>query len=521
MNIELAEKIISNLNTSGVSEFIVCAGARNAPFVKILGASDGARVRFFYDERAAGFYALGRTRQSGRPVAVITTSGTAAAELLPAAIEAYYSGVPLVLVTADRPQNFRGSGSPQTIEQVGLFSYYAQKTLDLSKPEDVPAEFTFHSTLHLNVCFSEPLLDRKITALQLRDANVSLSERSGAANNGEVSRFFSTVKKPLVLASALPASVRGRVLEFLSNLNAPIYAEAQSGLRECQRLLPLILKSGEAMLKPENILREFDGVLRIGSVPTVRLWRDLDLTLAKMPVLSVSDTEFSGLAREVKTAVTFSSLFSYSAVGAAPKHDGLTIDSQNYIKLGDLFARLPLAEPSLFRRLSRVIPPDDLIFVGNSLPIREWDFAADYAHPHENVFANRGANGIDGVISTFIGMSKTQCENWLVIGDLSALYDLNALSFAEPGKRLRIVVVNNNGGQIFTRMFNDSHFVNPHTLNFQKWAEMFGFEYVTSDLSEPLDLKSERVVIELKPDNSQSEKFWVSYTEVTRPEVTR
>jgi 2-succinyl-5-enolpyruvyl-6-hydroxy-3-cyclohexene-1-carboxylate synthase len=146
-NLAAARAIIERVRDAGVTDFCVCGGSRNAPLLAVLGT---ANVYTFVDERAAAFFALGRAKRDGKPVAVITTSGTAAAELLPATIEAYYSGTPLVLITADRPARFRGTGAPQSIEQPGLFGGYAATDFD-AWHRRIP--------LHINVEFDEPLID--------------------------------------------------------------------------------------------------------------------------------------------------------------------------------------------------------------------------------------------------------------------------------------------------------------------------------------------------------------------------
>ena len=132
MNDQLAQQVLQALASLTVREICVCAGARSAPLVLLLERCENVKVYSFFEERSASFFALGRMLQSGLPVAVITTSGTAAAELLPAAIESTYQNLPLIMVTADRPRNFRGSGAPQSIEQVGLFSHYVELALDIS-----------------------------------------------------------------------------------------------------------------------------------------------------------------------------------------------------------------------------------------------------------------------------------------------------------------------------------------------------------------------------------------------------
>lgn len=147
-NIDRAARLIDRLRAAGTKEFCVCAGSRNAPLLAVLGESD-LRLYSFVDERSAAFFAVGRIKLHGDPVAVVTTSGTAVAEMLPAAIEAYYSGLPLILVSADRPVRFRGTGAPQAIEQVGLFGPYAETALET---------WSRARPLHVNVEFDEPLL---------------------------------------------------------------------------------------------------------------------------------------------------------------------------------------------------------------------------------------------------------------------------------------------------------------------------------------------------------------------------
>lgn len=144
-NIDSARRLIEEVRRLGTRDFCVCAGSRNSPLLAVLGTL----VYSFVDERSAAFFAIGRSKLHGAPVAVVTTSGTAAAELLPAAIEAYYSGIPLIFITADRPARFRGTGAPQSIEQIGLFGVYAETALQ---------SWSGARPLHLNIEFDEPLL---------------------------------------------------------------------------------------------------------------------------------------------------------------------------------------------------------------------------------------------------------------------------------------------------------------------------------------------------------------------------
>jgi 2-succinyl-5-enolpyruvyl-6-hydroxy-3-cyclohexene-1-carboxylate synthase len=145
-NVAAARAVIERVRGAGVTDFCVCGGSRNAPLIAVVSGN----IYTFVDERSAAFFALGRIKRDNRPVAVITTSGTAAAELLPATVEAYYSGAPLVLITADRPARFRGTGAPQSIEQVGLFGVYAATDFD---------RWNRRTPLHINIEFDEPLID--------------------------------------------------------------------------------------------------------------------------------------------------------------------------------------------------------------------------------------------------------------------------------------------------------------------------------------------------------------------------
>lgn len=140
-----------------MKQFIVCAGARNAPLVVTLGQGEG--VISFFDERSAAFFALGRVKALGEPVAVVTTSGTAVGECLPAVMEAFHTNLPLVIVSADRPKIHRGSGSPQATEHIGIFSSFVSHTVDWDGESHPSLEaWNGRSPLHFNICFSEPLL---------------------------------------------------------------------------------------------------------------------------------------------------------------------------------------------------------------------------------------------------------------------------------------------------------------------------------------------------------------------------
>lgn len=528
-SVPLACATVATLMRQGVSEVIVCAGARNAVLVAVLARSPGLRVWSFPEERSAAFFALGRTLTLAAPVAVVTTSGTAVGELLPAAMEAYYQGLPLVLVTADRPRAYRGTGAPQAVEQPGIFTTYAALCGDVATLEEladferVLAGWDHDCPVQLNVCLEEPSASDLAGATGVSGIAAVARPARAVADPQPVLAFLAdrSAGPLLAVVAALPASERDGVSRFLQRLGCPVFAEATSGLRECPELARQLIHGGEAALARQRAGR----VLRLGGVPSVRWWRDLEKQPA-IRVLSLTSTGFPGLAR-------------FSSVSGFPRWDGLVASIDGGPSLSGLEAAgenpeaaangqtaalmlHPNSEPALIHALSSRLPHGTLVFLGNSLPIREWNSFATTWPRGLRCYANRGANGIDGCLSTFLGLSADEPESWAVIGDLTALYDLAALWITPslaPGRR-RIVVINNGGGRIFSRVAATRDLPpeqrqlmeNPHALNFHGWAGMFGWAYVrvtaADDWTAALDLEATHAIIEVVPDDAATAAFW-------------
>jgi 2-succinyl-5-enolpyruvyl-6-hydroxy-3-cyclohexene-1-carboxylate synthase len=510
MNLALAEKIIVEAYLNGVREFCLCAGARNSPFVVLLERAVGVKIHHFFEERSASFFALGRIRSLGRPVAVVTTSGTAAAELLPATVEATYVGLPLMLITADRPKSFRGSGAPQTINQIGLYSHYVQKSFDLDKNEK---EISFASwerkrPLHVNVSFEEPLLDGPVSRIDL----TSFQERDLHSQNLLQKKF--DVKNPMIIVGGLADEYRSAVVDFLKDVSSPIYAESISGLRGEKSLQKYFVKGGDKVVEKIFSAGLADSVLRIGGVPTLRFWRDLEDKHGSVPVYSISSTEHSGLARRVEHLQDFRNL---KCLDVQSDHSRLAkiepLDRTEQKRLAALLDQYPLSEAALIMKFSAGLVGQD-VYLGNSLPIREWDLVSGIDRSYRRIYANRGANGIDGQISTFLGWAKEDSPAWCLVGDLTALYDLSAPWIATRlAGSLRIVVVNNGGGKIFQNMFQSEAFLNRHSLNFSQWAAMWGWDYQKwTSVPEDTSNLSQRTIIEMVPDERQTELFWQEYS---------
>ncbi len=517
VNSRLAATTLGHLAGLGVTEFVICAGARNAPLVMSLLATcqeKGLKVYHHFDERPAAFFAMGLAKRSGHPVAVLTTSGTAVAELLPATIEAYYSGIPLILVTADRPSSFRGSGAPQAIEQPGIFGPYAPVALDIGGEGDFAglSGWSRREPLHLNLCFEEPgpgECCQEWEPVMLPEPLVTESGDVGKI----LSSFCKGTDRLIVLLGELPRAWRDSVEAFLLALGAPVWAEATSGLRESARLC-------EQMIRSESLVAGLGPrqVLRIGGVPSLRFWRDLEKR-TDIEVLSLSSCDFSGLARLSRHFVRDE--FPAITMEQRTRVDGLPPFTD--AKLEDSLTKHYSAEPSMVRELSRHIPREALVFLGNSLPIREWNLAASFEIPHPRAYASRGANGIDGQIATFLGLSEGEGEGeaWGIFGDLTALYDLNAPALiGQLGRgRRRVVILNNGGGRIFSRLPSMAGLTEPHkqvtenrhSRHFENWAAMWDLAYVRWPAGDPFpEISGETVVIEIIPDEQSTEAFWAA-----------
>ncbi len=309
-------------------------------------------------------------------------------------------------------------------------------------------------------------------------------------------------RRPVVIIGGLAQEHRAWVREFVITLNAPVYAEATSGLREDEALASIAITSGERMLPRGG----FDGVIRIGGVPTLRFWRDLDDSLREVPVVSYSAVPFSGLSR--------GELHPMERLPRPAPRDRdeafFAADREQAGRIATILDAEPLSELAMVRRFSNEMQRGGRLFLGNSLPIREWDLVASREPRGIEVGANRGANGIDGQLSTFLGWCRPG-PNYALVGDLTALYDLNApwiIPQLDIAIGIRIFIINNGGGRIFSRVpalrridggVRDRIIENSHSLRFGAWAEMFGIE---------------DSLIELLPDDDASRRVWARYDEI-------
>lgn len=539
-NAKLTQEVLQCAIDSGVRTFILSPGSRNSPFVLYLLKEIKITCYYWPEERSGAFFALGLSLAQKRPVAVVTTSGTAAGELLPAAMEAYYTGVPLLLITADRPRAFRGTGAPQAAEQEKLFGCYTPFYQDIAIGENCHlAGWDKNAPCHLNVCLNEPQSDPvdidTIQGLDVRgDVSSAMPQKELSSHPAVYCRksllhFLCRLKHPIAIVSGLTPCAASKVKEFLLQLKMPAILEATSALREDPALQHLrIHRPDKTLQNAKKEGYEIDGVLRIGGVPTHRLWRDLEYQEDEIAVCHLSELPFSGLARRSlmlhgPISQSLISIEEGDGEGQATLLDSLPKEvnkAANWMsqerhfacRIQELCLQEPCAEQSLMAALSHLIPASSGLYLGNSMPIRLWDLAATGEDKGIFCRASRGLNGIDGQISTFLGLSQAEIKrsHWAIVGDLTALYDLVALWILPQltAAPIRIVIINNGGGQIFSRLYPHKEFLHAHSINFSSLAAMWGLEYHRWN-KVPQSFSSEsHCLIEVVPDNLATERFW-------------
>lgn len=314
----------------------------------------------------------------------------------------------------------------------------------------------------------------------------------------------------LVLAAGLHPDDAALVAPVLAKLGVPIVAEATANLHLFPELHSLFVYGGEQALKACHS----KNILRLGAVPSWRFWRDLE-NKPEVAVTNYSRAPFAGLAR--KENVTTHPLEALSELKA---HGESSFDLK---AISPNFDAFPLSEPAWMRHLLQALPTGSRVFLGNSLPIREWNLAMQLPAEDVHFYANRGANGIDGLISTFLGIAASHAgESWLILGDLSALYDLAAPWIIEQmeSRKLRIVIINNGGGKIFSRVASLRDLPEParevienrHAMSFEPFAKLWGLDYrLVSDPQGLSGLPDAPTILEVLPDPAQTEAFWIAW----------
>lgn len=532
-----AEVFVTELAKQGLRSVCVGAGSRSTPLTIAFAASNEIDLYSHIDERSAAYFALGIAKASGKPVALVCTSGTAAANLYPAIIEANYADVPLLILTADRPPELRDSGSNQTIDQVKMFGDHVRWFADLPLPEARPSprllaalkvfaarawsasQAPLPGPVHLNFPFRKPL---EPTPVPEDIPEWLTSDREDSHIPGaQISRgrLAPTEEQIEQLASALSQTERGWIVcgprtggaamadwitQLAQGTGFPVLVDALSGLRFGEHIntagvtflagyenylgashafthsLPqAILRFGD--LSISNALAEFldnlPAAIQIHITENGR-WRD-----DRFHTNQVIWAQPEMVCRELIAALENKHHFPPAAEWVKPYQDAEAL----VWKIAPELINQDDFEGGILADVVASLPPHAALYVSNSLPVRHLDQYVPPASKPLAVFANRGASGIDGIISSALGAATVlERPTVLVTGDLSFYHDLTGLiALNRYSIKATIVIINNNGGGIFQRLpvsnfdppFSEL-FLTPHGLNFEPVARMFGAAYI-------------------------------------------
>lgn len=537
---------IDELVRAGVQHLVYAPGSRSTPLVVMADRHPDLKLWSHIDERSAAFFALGLAKATGRPAAILCTSGSAAANFFPAVVEAYHARVPLLVLTADRPHELRDVGAPQTMKQIHLYGQQVKWFVEMAPPDADPAMIRYSRAtaaravavameapagpVHLNFPFREPLLPAPagegfagpwastVKARSHGEPYVAVSQgqrRLPAEETEALARELATVERGLILCGPQEdPALAPAVVRLAAALGWPVLADPLSQVRCGPHHHPLILDCYDALLRDEAFAGEHAPavVLRFGAMPTAKSillylqrhaqcrqvvvddggWREPTHLAARLV-----QAEAVGFAGQLAEAV--------SVAKAQPPADAVAYSqwTRSWLAANDaaraVIGRM-LEAPSeaadsegrVFWELARLLPPNACLFAGSSMPVRDLDSFFPASPRPLRIMANRGLNGIDGVVSTALGAGAALAGRddsgplVLVIGDLSFFHDMNGLLAAKLHQlSATIILINNDGGGIFSFLPQaqgaenfEALFGTPTGLDFSPAVGMYGGRFV-------------------------------------------
>ncbi len=517
----------------GITDFIVAPGSRSAPLITALAQQPGLRCRVVYDERAAGYIALGLAQQSGRPVGLVCTSGTAAVNLAPALVEAFYQGVPLLALTADRPPEWIDQQDNQAIRQRGLYEPHTRASYELAADLAHPdarwhairivqeaiavARSPLPGPVHVNVPLREPLYSEPLSRpaepqpaaarrIDVLPSNPQLSEQ---AWDQLLAVWRTATRKLIVAGMAPPDEALRQTLHSLSQRpDVTIIADITANL------FPggTPLHHGDAILgtQQEQTLRSLqpDLLISYGGPVTSKYIKQF---LRSRPPRAHWRIQPAGAAPDTYQTLThvlplhpndfFTALTQRAAPLSAPPSYTVAwqrLEDTAAQRIDQFLDNASFGEFQAVRRVMQALPAGSRLQVGNSMPIRYANLIGHaFAAALASVNSNRGTSGIDGAVSTAVGAALASGDlTTLVVGDLGFFYDRNGLWHAHVPANLRIVLLNNHGGGIFdiidgpNRLPADiqrTYFLTPQPLTAERTAADHGLDYLHAADAASLD----------------------------------
>jgi len=513
---------------SGVAHACISPGSRSTALVTGLLRACAIRPWVILDERSAGFFALGIARETGCPVILVCTSGTAAANYMPAVVEASLSKIPLIVITADRPPEARDCRSAQTIDQVRMFGSHARWSVDLAAPAASLDLDSYYRTIacrafataaempagpvHLNIPMREPLIDVSEERERLRRIGESESESEIAADKSRPPYTRVYPARPSLppdsigaLADKLRGCARGLIVSgpaapspdaacsiarLAERLNWPILADPLSGLRAGHHDRSRIVDAYDVLLRDPAFCEanQPDAVIQFGDPPVSKSLGQFLASRPRRSHLMVAEPgtwpdplQIASDVAQVGTVELCDALL--ESLDDSPKispwlASWLAASARSRAALDAMLAdEATMFEGKVVAELMRLAPDGCAVHTGNSMPVRDFDTFVGQSDRDTALFCNRGANGIDGVLATALGAAAARiAPTVLVLGDLSLLHDIGALQIAARYPvHLLVIVINNDGGGIFSFLpqasLGDSFetfFATPHGLDFER-----------------------------------------------------
>ncbi|MBJ7459123.1 MAG: 2-succinyl-5-enolpyruvyl-6-hydroxy-3-cyclohexene-1-carboxylic-acid synthase [Thermoleophilaceae bacterium] len=518
--------MIDEFVRAGVEYAVVAPGSRNAPIAYVIGDHEGLKTWSVLDDRQAGFFALGLAKSTGKPAIVTCTSGSAAANLHPAVIEASHAGVPLIVLTADRPPELRDVGAGQAIDQINLYGGAARWFVEagnhpvsdqtlrhfraLGSRAVAEATATNPGPVHINLPLREPL---RPIAGDLGDAAGSLGavgRPDGAPWTAEASAkplaedlysAAAAAKHPIiVIGDQHQRELALTISHFATATGIPVFADSLSQLRRAQLAEHTpIVAAYDLILRSQPVTHQLvpDLIIRVGELPTSKPLRNWLAAAECRQIVLDPRGAWLDPTRNASDVWVCDPLATFTAASgrvegstAAPSWTatwtGLERATQSAIDHALAVEPFPF-EPAIYRSLLGGLERGATIFVSSSMPIRDVEAYGPIGRDDMRYLSNRGTNGIDGVISTALGVrAPYNCDRVIVLtGDLAFLYDASALAIAAKHEiPLTIVCVDNDGGGIFSFLpvaEHEAHFedliATPSGVDVEAVATAYGFGY--------------------------------------------
>jgi len=508
-------KIVASLVQNGVEDVVISPGSRSTPLAYAFASTKELNVYRQVDERSAAFFALGLAKAKGKPAVLLCTSGTAAANYFPAIVEAKYARVPLVVITADRPHELREVGAPQAINQLDLYGKHVKWFAEFPIPDEYHQTLPFierhvaravsmakthpFGPVHINVPFREPLLIDFMEELPKSTFISSFTSSitpSMEAMNALSSMIRETKRGFIVIGELAIGTNREYLWSLIRKLKWPVLVESLSNMRANipEDCMEYVIATYDALLKSDAFKQyaACDTVIRFGAQPISKF---LTIFLTETQPQNYVVIDEDPLFRDSSSVSTHTI---HASIG--PWLEELEVHStmdESYLNFWQRAEQIAMKhiqnyseqdEGAFVQYLLEHLPEQSDVFASNSMPIRDIDTFLLPTKKDIQIYANRGANGIDGVMSTAFGFSKGRenRETYLLIGDLAALHDLNAflLTRYQPCK-MTVIVLNNDGGGIFSYLsqatvkeYYEDLFGTPTALHFQDAAHMYEMDYI-------------------------------------------